>query len=285
MTSVRAGRPSSQSGFGPLGVDVRVSLRRGLGGAVAVLLALTGLGLGGGVAHASSGSSFVSLINSSRAAAGLRPYVVRSDLTAVAQAQAQRMASSGKLYHNPHLATDVKNFAWVGENVGYGPGVVALHNAFMNSSGHRANILDHQFTEVGVGLVQVGATLWVAEVFRQPSGGASRPKPKPVAKPAPKAKPKPAAVHVVPRRAPAVHRVPVRPVTVQTARSSADSLPPHVVCSANPAVARQIRDLAGADRSARLVDQTQHLLLGYQCGAHLPLTGVFDRGTLRSLSG
>ena len=76
-----------------------------------------------------------------------------------------------------------------------------------------------------------------------------------------------------------VHR-PVAPA----ARSSADLLPPHVLCSADAAVAERIRDLAGTDRSARLLDQTQHLLLGYQCGAHLPLTGAFDLNTLKSLN-
>ena len=268
---------------------MRVPFRRVVGGVVACVLAMTGVALVSGSAQAASSSSFVSLINSSRHSAGLASYVVRSDLTAVAQAQAQRMAASGTLYHNPHLATDVKHFSWVGENVGYGPSVTALHTAFMNSAGHRANILDHQFTEVGIGLVQVGSTLWVAEVFRRPSGAVSpAPKPKPTvkAKPKPKPKPKPAVAAVSQRPrvvAPRPAPVPLRPVPAR-AKSAAQSLPPHVQCSADVAVARRLLDLAGSDRSARLLDQTQHLLLGYQCGAHLPLTGAFDLGTLRSLN-
>jgi len=270
---------------------VRVPLRRAVGGVVACVLALTGVALVSGSAQAASGSSFVSLINSARHSAGLASYVVRSDLTAVAQAQAQRMASSGTLFHNPHLATDVKHFSWVGENVGYGPSVTALHTAFMNSAGHRANILDHQFTEVGIGLVQVGNTLWVAEVFRRPSGAVNpTPKPKPTVKPKPKPKPKPKAKPVVtaaPKRPPLVAPrsapVPLRPVPA-LAKTAAQSLPPHVLCSADVGVARRLLDLAGSDRSARLLDQTQHLLLGYQCGAHLPLTGAFDLGTLQSLN-
>jgi len=266
---------------------VRVRLRRAVGGVVACVLAMTGVALVSGSAQAASASSFVSLINSSRHSAGLASYAVRSDLTAVAQAQAQRMASSGTLYHNPHLATDVKHFSWVGENVGYGPSVTALHTAFMNSAGHRANILDHQFTEVGIGLVQVGNTLWVAEVFRRPSGAVSTtPKPKPTVKAKPKPKPKPVAV-VAQKRPPVVSRKPApvlpRPVPAR-GKTAAQSLPPHVVCSADVGVARRLLDLAGSDRTARLLDQTQHLLLGYQCGAHLPLTGAFDLGTLQSLN-
>jgi hypothetical protein len=39
----------------------------------------------------------------------------------------------------------------------------------MNSSGHRANILDDRVTEVGVGVVVKGSTIWVTHVFRLPS--------------------------------------------------------------------------------------------------------------------
>jgi hypothetical protein len=56
----------------------------------------------------------------------------------------------------------------VGENVGYGPDALAVHVAFMRSPGHRANILDRDYSEVGVGAVVRGGRVWVAEVFRQP---------------------------------------------------------------------------------------------------------------------
>jgi hypothetical protein len=38
----------------------------------------------------------------------------------------------------------------------------------MRSPGHRANILDRDYSEVGVGAVVRNGRLWVAEVFRQP---------------------------------------------------------------------------------------------------------------------
>jgi hypothetical protein len=38
----------------------------------------------------------------------------------------------------------------------------------MNSPGHRANILDRDYTEVGIGAVTVAGRVWVAEVFRRP---------------------------------------------------------------------------------------------------------------------
>jgi uncharacterized protein YkwD len=122
-------------------------------------------------ADASVEAQFVAKINASRAGAGLSAYVVRADLADVAQAQARRMAAQNRLYHNPNLATDVRNYRWAGENVGYGPGVDVLHQAFLNSPDHRANILDHDFTEVGLGAVWSSGRLWVAEVFREPIGG------------------------------------------------------------------------------------------------------------------
>ena len=124
----------------------------------------------GTASTASTEAQFVVKINAARAAAGLRGYVVRSDLAAVAEGQAQRMAASNRLYHNPNLASEVRNYRWAGENVGYGPDVDALHNAFMASPSHRSNILDHDFTEVGLGAVWSEGRLWVAEVFREPTG-------------------------------------------------------------------------------------------------------------------
>ena len=119
-------------------------------------------------AQAAPGDTMVASVNASRRAAGLAPYAVRADLVAVALGQAQRMAAANRLYHNPNLATDVKNYAWAGENVGYGPDLVTLHQAFMNSPAHRANILSARFTEIGIAVVAKDGVLWVAEVFRRP---------------------------------------------------------------------------------------------------------------------
>lgn len=113
-------------------------------------------------------TAFVARVNHARASHGLPRLTVRGDLVAVARQQAHRMASRGVLYHNPHLTSDVKNWRWVGENVGYGPGAAALHGAFMRSAAHRANILDQDYTQIGIGAVRRGGRLWIAEVFRQP---------------------------------------------------------------------------------------------------------------------
>jgi len=44
----------------------------------------------------------------------------------------------------------------------------------MNSPEHRANILDHDFTQVGVGVsVDKNGIIWVTEDFRQPMGSST----------------------------------------------------------------------------------------------------------------
>jgi hypothetical protein len=252
-------------------------------GALAVALVGAGVVAPSAAYAASSASSFVSLINSARASHGLAAYAVRSDLTSVAQGQAQRMASSQKLYHNPSLATQVKNWKYVGENVGYGPDVTTLWNAFMASQGHRDNILDHQFTQVGVGAVTVKGTLWVSMVFRMPYGSSA---------PTKKAAPKKATptnssptTRSAPRSSSATPRATLKPLKPKVVLTRVvPRVPDGVSCLAGARVAHRVRDVGDIDRSARLVDQTRPLVLGFQCGSRLPMTGVLDVATLRALA-
>jgi uncharacterized protein YkwD len=114
-------------------------------------------------------SQFVAKMNAAREANGQRPYTVSYDLTSIARQHSAAMASKGQLYHNPSLTSEVQNWQAVGENVGDGPTVDDIHTAFMHSPEHRANILDHDFTQVGVGVsVDSSGQVWVTEDFRQP---------------------------------------------------------------------------------------------------------------------
>jgi len=141
--------------------------------AVAAALALTSGALVAGAAPASAAATsaeqvFTTKINQARAARGIPRLATRDHLVAVARDWARTMATRSRLYHNPRLTSEVSNWRWVGENVGYGPDALTLHAAFMNSPGHRANILDRDYTEVGVGAVSVDGRVWVAQVFRRP---------------------------------------------------------------------------------------------------------------------
>lgn len=112
--------------------------------------------------------TMVTLTNQARAAHHLRAYRTSSELARVARAQAMRMATQNRLYHNPNLRWAVTNYRWVGENVGYSPNSSTLQRAFMKSPSHRANVLNTKYTQVGIGAVVVNGRLWVSEVFRQP---------------------------------------------------------------------------------------------------------------------
>lgn len=166
---------------------------------LAVLSAVAALlMLGAPVASAdvAAETQFITLLNQARAANGLPAYSVTADLTEVARAQAQRMASSGTLYHNPNLATDVTEWTSVGENVGYGPSPQALNSALLASPGHRANMLSGTFTQVGVGAVWSGGTLWMTQVYRRPTAVAAA-LPNTFAPAPPPAPPKPSDLSVV----------------------------------------------------------------------------------------
>jgi hypothetical protein len=147
----------------------------------AALLASTFVGLSPAPASASgpNTSNILSAVNSSRANAGRRPLSLRSDLSAVAYRWSQHMAATGTLAHNPNLTAQVSHWRWVGENVGYGPDWRSVETAFMNSPAHRSNILDRDYSQIGIGVVVKNGRVWVTQVFRAPSGSVTAAKPKP----------------------------------------------------------------------------------------------------------
>lgn len=119
-------------------------------------------------------AQFVAKVNAAREANGQQPYALLADLTAVARQHSATMAAQQSLYHTPGLTTLVQNWQAVGENVGEGPSVADVAVAFIQSPEHRANILDHDFTQIGVGVsVDRNGTVWVTQDFREPMSGSS----------------------------------------------------------------------------------------------------------------
>ena len=92
-------------------------------------------------------SALASLINQDRAAAGLPPLAWNACLAAVALANAERMAAAGAISHADGVTRDLAcglGSAQTGENVAYWSGGVddgQANTMYMNSPGHRANIL------------------------------------------------------------------------------------------------------------------------------------------------
>lgn len=198
------------------------------------LLSLVGLGLSllvtapAARADGADDAAFLAAANAERSRAGVQQLRMSSDLVAVAAKQAQAMASEGRIYHNPNLGSDVRNWRTVAENVGRGADVGQIQGAFMGSSGHRANILNGVFSEAGIATVRAGDYLYVAEVFREPASAAAAPAPAP-ARPAPAPAPAPAPRPVAaPKPAPAPAPVAVAPApapqpTIPTAEQLAQA--------------------------------------------------------------
>ena len=76
------------------------------------------------------------------------------------------MAARRSIYHDSNLTSEVRGWRAIGENVGRGPTVSAVHRAFMSSSSHRAHILSGRYKQIGTGVVKGSdGYLYVTEVF------------------------------------------------------------------------------------------------------------------------
>ena len=107
----------------------------------------------------------VALINEQRAANGLAPLTLNEKLSDVARAKSQDMhdnnyfSHTSPTYGSPFdmLKTFGISYRAAGENIAMGYATPqAVVNGWMNSSGHRANILNSSYTQVGVGYVADG---------------------------------------------------------------------------------------------------------------------------------
>ena len=154
-------------------------------------------------AQGSEEGCFTDSANSARASAGVGPVAARADLAEVARRHSDDMASSGTIFHNQQLASEVQGkWQLLGENVGEGPSCDSVHDAFMRSPAHRANILEPRYNYVGMGVVTSNGTVFITEVFMQaksdtaPAPAPVQPAPQPpppAPSPKPPAAPKPPA--------------------------------------------------------------------------------------------
>ncbi len=149
---------------------------------IASTLATTVLVIGVMAPAASAGSlenEALSLLNGERAAAGLAPVSLHADLNDDALGWSQHMMAAGSLSHNPNLASVTTGWDKLGENVGLGTSIPALHDAFMNSAGHRGNVLG-DYDYVGIAVVEeTSSKLWITVVFMKSIGSAGDDEPEP----------------------------------------------------------------------------------------------------------
>ncbi|MFB9377140.1 CAP domain-containing protein [Kineococcus gynurae] len=107
------------------------------------------------------------LLDQVRADAGLAPLGWAPDTDRVAGDWAWEIARRGVLQHNQALRWRVEGYRLYAENVGYGGDADQIMRAFLDSRGHRQNILNPAVDTVGVGAVRsADGRLWIVEVFK-----------------------------------------------------------------------------------------------------------------------
>lgn len=121
-------------------------------------------------------------VNKERAANGLSPLAYNGTMEYYARYKSKDMGDNGYFDHNDlngELITakmkrdGVSYNAW-GENIAYIQGSydnASLANKFMdnwmNSSGHRANILSSNFSSIGIGVYKIGNTYYATQEFHR----------------------------------------------------------------------------------------------------------------------
>jgi uncharacterized protein YkwD len=132
------------------------------------------------------------LVNQQRALNGLPALAISPQLTYAAQLQSSNMAAmstvvglGAAMSHSldgapePNLINRADyagyEFSVLGENIAYGySGATDVMNAWMNSPGHRANILQSMFTQIGISVVaSPSGVLYFTQEFGNPAPGAN----------------------------------------------------------------------------------------------------------------
>ena len=123
-------------------------------------------------ANSSYAAQVVSLVNAERAKQGLSALTVSTKVQQAAQTRAGELKTSFS-HTRPSGASCFTalteagvSYTRAGENIAYGQSSpAAVVQAWMNSSGHRANILSRDFTTIGVGYTVANGTAYWSQFF------------------------------------------------------------------------------------------------------------------------
>lgn len=130
---------------------------------------------GGNVNLSADEKRMLDLHNRARADRGLRRLCVHPDLQRAARAHSEEMVHRDRFAHgNVGQRLSQFGYRWstYGENILYDPGsrdsTQGLFKLWMDSRGHRANILENDFSEVGIGASSGNykggkATMWTVD--------------------------------------------------------------------------------------------------------------------------
>lgn len=140
-------------------------------------------------------AGFLSGLNQQRAARGVAPLRLSPSMSGAAAEWTTQMVSGSFLAHASDIKPGVPSgWSKIGENVGRGQSVTSLTQSFMASPGHARNVLDPDFTHVGIAvIVHPGERVYTTHRFAALATPAAPPAPD-----APPAPPMPPVPPVVP---------------------------------------------------------------------------------------
>jgi uncharacterized protein YkwD len=126
-------------------------------------------------ASARAERELLALVNQARQERGLAPLHWDESLATAARRHAELMAEHHSAQHaypgEPNLSSRARaagaRFSWISENVVEGASAQAIHDSFMKSALHRANILDIDMDSVGIGVEEREGELYAVEDFDQ----------------------------------------------------------------------------------------------------------------------
>lgn len=106
--------------------------------------------------------------NAARRNVGLPALRLNTAVSKVASAWSKKQYTNRKMSHNPNYARQIPaGWRSAGENVAYGYSYAKVTRAWLDSPGHRANILSRSFTDIGIGYFEKGGQRYYTQVFAQ----------------------------------------------------------------------------------------------------------------------
>ncbi len=125
-----------------------------------------------GTSQGDFASQVVALVNAERAKQGLSALTIDTKVQQAALVRAKESAQSfshtrpnGSSFSTALTEAGV-SYRTAGENIAYGQSTPQqVMNAWMNSSGHRANILNANYTTIGMGYTVINGTAYWAQLF------------------------------------------------------------------------------------------------------------------------
>lgn len=112
----------------------------------------------------SQGSRILQLANAERAKVGSKALKSNTELNKLATMKSQDIVEKNYFSHQSPtygspfdmMKTYGVSYMYAGENLAIDSGADKAHNAWMNSEGHKKNLLNPDFTEIGIGLYPKG---------------------------------------------------------------------------------------------------------------------------------